>query len=50
MSYGLTLTGFVPKTLVEAKAELDALFKATFGAQLGSEPDGSIPPDSVTVS
>jgi len=47
MSYGLTLTGFVPKTLVEAKAELDALFKATFGAQLGSEPDGSIPPDSV---
>ena len=47
MPYGLTLTGFVPKTLVEAKAELDALFKNTFGANLGSEPDGSIPPDSV---
>jgi len=47
MPYGLTLTGFIPKTLVEAKAELDALFKSTFGANLGSEPDGSIPPDSV---
>ena len=44
---GLTLTGFEIKTLAQSKAELDELFKNTFGVSLGSEPDGSIPPDSV---
>lgn len=44
---GLTLTGFEVKTLAQSKAELDELFKNTFGVSLGSEPDGSIPPDSV---
>jgi uncharacterized phage protein gp47/JayE len=46
-SYGLQLEGFVPKPQTVIKQELDAVYKATFGAQLGSEPDGSIPADSV---
>ena len=46
-SYGLLPEGFVPKPQTVIKQELDTVYKATFGAQLGSEPDGSIPADSV---
>jgi len=46
-SYGLLPEGFVPKPQTVVKEELDAVYKATFGAQLGSEADGSIPADSV---
>lgn len=46
-SYGLQLEGFVPKPQTVIKQELDTVYKNTFGAQLGSEPDGSIPADSV---
>ena len=46
-SYGLLPEGFVPKPQTVIKEELDTVYKNTFGAQLGSEPDGSIPADSV---
>ena len=46
-SYGLLPEGFVPKPQTVIKEELDPVYKNTFGAQLGSEPDGSIPADSV---
>lgn len=46
-SYGLLPEGFVPKPQTVIKEELDSVYKSTFGAQLGSEPDGSIPADSV---
>ena len=46
-SYGLLPEGFVPKPQTVIKEELDTVYKSTFGAQLGSEPDGSIPADSV---
>ena len=46
-SYGLLPEGFVPKPQTVIKQELDTVYKNTFGAQLGSEPDGSIPADSV---
>ena len=46
-SYGLLPEGFVPKPQTVIKQELDTVYKATFGAQFGSELDGSIPPDSV---
>ena len=46
MAYGLTLAGFVPKPLPIIKAELDDAFKAVYGANIGSEPDGSIPAQS----
>lgn len=46
-SYGLLTEGFVPKPQTVIKEELDEVYKATFGSQLGSEPDGSIPADSV---
>lgn len=46
-SYGLQLEGFVPKPQSVIKTELDESYKSTFGAQLGSNPDGSIPADSV---
>jgi uncharacterized phage protein gp47/JayE len=47
MAYGLQLEGFVPKPQDVIKTELDTAYKDTFGAQLGSNPDGSIPADSV---
>lgn len=46
-SYGLLPEGFVPKPQTVIKEELDTVYKNTFGAQLGSEPDGSVPADSV---
>ena len=46
-SYGLLPEGFIPKPQTVIKDELDTVYKNTFGAQLGSEPDGSIPADSV---
>lgn len=46
-SYGLLPEGFIPKPQTIIKEELDTVYKNTFGAQLGSEPDGSIPADSV---
>ena len=46
-SYGLLPEGFVPKPQTVIKEELDTVYKNTFGAQLGSEPDCSIPADSV---
>lgn len=46
-SYGLLSEGFIPKPQTVIKEELDTVYKNTFGAQLGSEPDGSIPADSV---
>ena len=46
-SYGLLPEGFIPKPQTIIKEELDTVYKNTFGAQLGSEPDGSVPADSV---
>ena len=46
-SYGLLSEGFIPKPQTVIKEELDTVYKNTFGAQLGSEPDGSVPADSV---
>ena len=46
-SYGLLPEGFIPKPQTVIKDELDTVYKNTFGAQLGSEPDGSVPADSV---
>lgn len=46
-SYGLLPEGFIPKPQTVIKEELDTVYKNTFGAQLGSEPDGSVPADSV---
>lgn len=45
--YGLTPQGFIVKPLTVIKAELEDKFKAAYGASIGSEPDGSIPPETV---
>ena len=45
--YGVTPAGFVAKALVEIKQELEDDFKAAFGDSIGSNPDGSIPAQSV---
>ena len=47
MAYGLQLEGFVPKPQDVIKTELDTAYKDTFGAQLGSNPDGSIQPTAL---
>lgn len=45
--YGLTVDGFIVKPLSVIKQELEDKFKAAYGASVGSEPDGSIPPESL---
>lgn len=40
MAYGVTDTGFVLKPLAQIKADLEASFKATFGASIDLSPDG----------
>lgn len=41
MAFGLTLTGFVPKTLDDIKAELEAAFKASFGESIDLTPQSN---------
>ncbi len=39
-TYGLTSTGFLPKTLNEVKTELETSFKGTFGGSIDLDPSG----------
>jgi len=41
MAFGLTLTGFVPKTLDDIRAELEAAFKASFGESIDLTPQSN---------
>jgi uncharacterized phage protein gp47/JayE len=40
MSFGLLTTGFVPKTLTDIKADLEAAFQAAFGESIDLAPQG----------
>ena len=44
MSTQITEAGLQTDTAIEIKARLDTGFKNIFGAEIGTEPDGSVPP------
>lgn len=46
MSYGLLITGLAVKPATVIREEFDAAFKGIYGESIGSEADGSIPPQT----
>lgn len=41
MSFGITIEGFIPKTVEDAKAELEASFRAAFGESIDVSPQSN---------